>query len=99
MSLLSDVKLAAQIFGLVILIITLIPTLRWLITNNTATATQILPGGGNDGVTDSSQDNVQMIALNVINALGLPIYMQGWLNNRCKRCNPLRPPNKRRPHV
>ena len=80
MSLLSDVKLAAQIFGLVILIFTLIPTLRRLFTNNTATATQILPGGnlaggGNDGVTDSSQDNVQMIALNVINALRLPIYM------------------------
>nr|POF00407.1 putative thylakoidal processing peptidase 2, chloroplastic [Quercus suber] len=55
----SDLKLAAQILGLVIVII----TLRRLFTNNTATATatQILP----DGVTNSSsQDNIQMIALN-----------------------------------
>ena len=64
MSLLSDVKLVAQILGLVILIITLILTLRRLFTNNTATATatQVLP----DGVTNSSsQDNIQMIAVNV----------------------------------
>jgi len=45
MSFLSDVKLAAQILGLVILIITLILTLRRLLTNNTATTAQILPGG------------------------------------------------------
>ena len=61
----SDLKLAAQILGLVILIITLILTLRRLFTNNTATAataTQILL----DGVTNSSsQDNIQMVALNV----------------------------------
>ena len=69
MSFLSDVKLAAQVLGLVILIITLILTLRRLLTNNTATNAQILPGGnlaGSDGVTNSSsQDNIQMIAVNV----------------------------------
>ena len=69
MSFLSDVKLAAQILGLVILIITLILTLRRLLTNNTATNAQILPGGnlaGSDGVTNSnSQDNIQMMAVNV----------------------------------
>ena len=48
----SDLKLAAQILGLVILIITLILTLRRLFTNNTATATQILPGG-NLAVSDA----------------------------------------------
>ena len=72
MSLLSNVKLVAQILGLVILIITLILTLHKLLTNNTATATQILSGGNlaiNNGVTNSSQDNVQMIALNVINTV------------------------------
>ena len=67
----SDIKLAAQILGLVILIITLILALRRFLTNNSATATttQILPGGnlaGSDGVTNSSsQGNIQMIALNV----------------------------------
>ena len=69
MSFLSDVKLAAQMLGLVILIITLILTLRRLLTNDTATNAQILPGGnlaGSDGVTNSnSQDNIQMIAVNV----------------------------------
>ena len=69
MSFLSDVKLAAQILGLVILIITLILTLRRLLTNNTATNAQIRPGGnlaGSYGVTNSnSQDNIQMIAVNV----------------------------------
>ena len=72
MSLLSNVKLVAQILGLVILIITLILTLHKLLTNNTAAATQILSGGNlaiNNGVTNSSQDNVQMIALNVINTV------------------------------
>ena len=72
MSLLSNVKLVAQILGLVILIITLILTLHKLLTNNTATATQILTGGNlarNNGVTNSNQDNVQMIALNVINTV------------------------------
>ena len=72
MSLLSNVKLVAQILGLVILIITLILTLRKFLTNNTATTTQILTGGNlarNNGVTNSSQDNVQMIALNVINTV------------------------------
>ena len=71
---LSDVKLAAQMLGLVILIITLILTLRRLLTNGTATNAQILPGGnlpgsnlaGSDGVTNSNgQDNIQMIAVNV----------------------------------
>lgn len=69
----SDIKLVAQILGLVILIITLILALRRFLTNNsattTATATQILPGGNlavSDGVTNSSsQGNIQMIALNV----------------------------------
>nr|POF21284.1 hypothetical protein CFP56_53494 [Quercus suber] len=70
MSFISDVKLAAQILGLVIVIITLILTLHRLLTiNSTATNAQILPGGnhaGSDGVTkSSSQDNIQMIALNV----------------------------------
>ena len=72
MSLLSNVKLVAQILGLVILIITLILTLRKFLTNNTATTTQILTGGNlarNNSVTNSSQDNVQMIALNVINTV------------------------------
>ena len=41
MSFLSDVKLSAQIFGLVILIITLILILRRLLTNNTSTNAQI----------------------------------------------------------
>ena len=71
---LSDVKLAAQMLGLVILIIALILTLRRLLTNGTATNAQILPGGnlpgsnlaGSDGVTNSNgQDNIQMIAVNV----------------------------------
>ena len=69
MSFLSDVKLTAQMLGLVILIITLILTLRRLLINDTATNAQILPGGnlaGSDGVTNSnSQDNIQMIAVNV----------------------------------
>ena len=70
MSFISDVKHAAQILGLVILIITLILTLHRLLTiNSTATNAQILPGSnlaGSDGVTNSSsQDNIQMIALNV----------------------------------
>ena len=55
-----DIKLAAQILGLVILIITLILALRRFLTNNsattttaaTATATQILPGG-NLAVSDA----------------------------------------------
>ena len=64
MSFLSDVKLAAQMLGLVILIIALILTLRRLLTNDTATNAQIL--AGSDGVTNSnSQDNIQMIAVNV----------------------------------
>ena len=72
MSLLSNVKLVAQILGLVILIITLILTLRKFLTNNTATTTQILIGSNlarNNGITNSNQDNVQMIALNVINTV------------------------------
>ena len=68
MSFLSDVKLAAQILGQVILS-SVILTLRRLLSINIATAAQILPGGnlaGSDGVTNSSsQDNIQMIALNV----------------------------------
>ena len=58
-----DIKLAAQILGLVILIITLILALGRFLTNNsattttttataTATATQILPGG-NLAVSDA----------------------------------------------
>ena len=43
MSLLSDLKLAAQILGLVILIITLVLALRRFTTNNTDNATQRLP--------------------------------------------------------
>ena len=70
MSFISDVKLAAQILGLVILIITLILTLHRLLTiNSTAANAQILPGSnlaGSDGVTNSSsQENIQMKALNV----------------------------------
>ena len=69
MSFLSDVKLSAQIFGLVILIITLILTFRRLLANNTAINAQIIPGSnlaGSDGVTNSSsQDDIQMIAMNV----------------------------------
>ena len=73
MSFLASVKLTAEILGSVILIITLILTLiltlRRLLTNNTATNAQILPSGnlaGSDGVTNSnSQDNIQMIAVNV----------------------------------
>ena len=44
MSFLSDVKLVAQILGLVILIITLILTLCRLLTNNTVTNAQIRVG-------------------------------------------------------
>ena len=69
MSLLSDLKLAAQILGLVILIITLVLALRKFTTNNTDNAsTQRLPGddlAGGHGVINSSQDNLQMIAMNV----------------------------------
>ena len=68
MSFLSDVKLVAQILGLVILIITLILTLCRLLTNNTVTNAQIFPGGnlaGSDGITRGSQDIIQMIAVNL----------------------------------
>ena len=61
----SDVKLAAQILGLIILIIKLILALRKFKTNNTGTTTQPLPGGNlasSDGVTSSSQDNIQLMA-------------------------------------
>ena len=66
MSLLLDLKLGAQILGLVILVITLVLTLRRLTTNSTAT--QTLPGDNladNNGVTISSQDTIQLITLNV----------------------------------
>nr|POF19756.1 hypothetical protein CFP56_46076 [Quercus suber] len=68
MSLLSDLKLAAQILGLVILIIALVLALRKFTTNNTDNATQRLPGDnlvGSHGVINSGQDNLQMIAVNV----------------------------------
>ena len=68
MSFLSDVKLVAQILGLVILIITLILTPCRLLTNNTVTNAQIFPGGnlaGSDGITRGSQDIIQMIAVNL----------------------------------
>ncbi|XP_065619309.1 uncharacterized protein LOC136063207 [Quercus suber] len=68
MSLLSDLKLAAQILGLVILIIALVLTLRKFTTNNTDNATQRFPGdnlAGGHGVINSGQDNLQMIAVNV----------------------------------
>ena len=69
MSFISQVKLAAQILGLVILIITLILTFRRLLANNTAINSQIIPGcnlAGSDGVINSSsQDDIQMIAMNV----------------------------------
>ena len=68
MSFLSDVKLVAQILGLVILIITLILTLCRLLTNNTVTNAQIFPGGnlaGSDGITRGSQDIIQMIVVNL----------------------------------
>ena len=69
MSFLSEVKIAAQMLGLVILIITLILTFRRLLANNTAINAQIIPGSnlaGSDGVTNSSsQDDIQMIAVNV----------------------------------
>jgi membrane protein implicated in regulation of membrane protease activity len=61
MSLLLDVKFAAQILSLVILIIALILALRKFTTNNNGT--QMLAGG--DGVTSSNQDNIQITALNV----------------------------------
>ena len=58
MSLLSDVKIAAQILSLVILIITLVLALLKIITKNTGGANQPLPGGYH-------ADNIQMIAVNV----------------------------------
>ena len=58
MSLLSDVKLAAQILSLVILIITLVLALLKIIANNYGGANQPLPGG-------YRADNIQMIAVNV----------------------------------
>ena len=65
MSLLLDLKLAAQILSLVILILALILTLRKFTTNNTGTGTETLPGGDNGVTNSSSQDNTQLIALNV----------------------------------
>ena len=62
MSLLSDLKLAAQILGLVILIITLVLALRKFTTNNMGSASLTLAEGN---VTSSSQDNIQIIALNI----------------------------------
>ena len=59
MSLLSDVKIAAQILSLVILIITLVLALLKIIANNNiGGANQPLPGG-------YRADNIQMIAVNV----------------------------------
>ena len=57
MSLLSDVKIAAQILSLVILIITLVLALPKIIANNNGGANQPLPGG-------YRADNIQMIAVN-----------------------------------
>ena len=68
MSLLSGLKLAAQILGLVILIIALVLALLKFTTNNTDNATQRLPVNklaGGHGVINSGQDNLQMIAVNV----------------------------------
>ena len=68
-SLLSIVKLAAEILGLFLLIITLILAFRKLTTNNTGNAIQTLPEGNvasTDGVSNSSNhDNIQLIALNL----------------------------------
>ena len=58
MSLVSDVKLAAEILSLVILIITLVLALLRIITQNTGAANQQLPG-------DNQADNIQMIAVDV----------------------------------
>ena len=58
MSLLSDVKIAAQILSLVILIITLVLALLKIIAHNNGGANQPLPGG-------YRADNIQMIAMNV----------------------------------
>ena len=58
MSLLSDVKLAAQILSLVILIITLVLALLKIVANNNGGVNQQLPG-------DNHADNIQMIAANV----------------------------------
>ena len=58
MSLLSDVKLAAQILSLVILIITLVLALLKIVANNNGGVNQQLPGGYH-------ADNIQMIAVNV----------------------------------
>ena len=68
MSLLSDLKLAAQILGLVILIITLVLALRRFTTNNTDNTTQRLLGDNlavDHGVINSGQSNLQMIAVNI----------------------------------
>ena len=68
-SLLSIVKLAAQILSLLVLTIALILAFRRLTTNNTGIAIQTLPEGNvasTDGVTNSSNydiDNIQL-ALN-----------------------------------
>ena len=62
MSLLSDLKLAAQILGLAILIITLVLALRKFSTNNMVSGS---PTQAEGNVNSSSQDNIQMIALNV----------------------------------
>nr|POE57030.1 hypothetical protein CFP56_02058 [Quercus suber] len=62
MSLLSDLKLAAQILGLAILIITLVLALRKFSTKNMVSAS-LTQAEGN--VNSSSQDNIQMIAQNV----------------------------------
>ena len=70
MSLLSDLKLTAQILGLVILITTLVLALRKFTTNNMGSASLTLAEGN---VTSSSQDNIQMIALN-INPVWAPIW-------------------------
>ncbi|XP_050259239.1 uncharacterized protein LOC126704273 [Quercus robur] len=66
-SLLSIVKLAAEIFGLLLLIITLILAFRKLTTNNTGNAIQTLPEGNvasTNGV--SNHDNIQLVALNLV---------------------------------
>ena len=58
MSLVSDVKLAAEILSLVILIITLVLVLLKIITKNTGGANHPLPG-------DNHAGNIEMIAVNV----------------------------------
>ena len=96
MSLLSDLKLAAQILGLVILIITLVLALRRFTTNNTDNATQRLPSDNlatDHGVINrclSLQCTMYYVGLLVIHTLFLLVglfelrVMNGLF---CEGCN------------